>query len=522
MKSKLLVLFLAFFFIVSCGGDSNLAETEDNDDENIEDTDDDDLISDTEGDVESSVMGATIPTDVVISSPTAELSEVAASIIAKNVDITKADTEFTVASDYITKKLSFLSLASGENDCVFEWTESDLTEPSCYGPAINYQDHPDSVDGQEDGGMPQHDLGLWNEDEGSMACAAAQTNYLVNVVASKLDNMMFLQGAIACAGNKAILELPEVGASKDLLTEMSDYMDVTGVNITSATLERLADSETYPVYQTTVNSSTDTSTSEYNLKHIKTSEDNSTYKGKLSYKISYPDGDCESEMVDDTSLTVAGTVLYEKKSEELVILEMNYANFCGSSTDPFDENNDIDPADRVSDTNQDGWAHDWNYALFNLNPSNGEGSVIYSWQAGMESWTRVFNISTDVADDGSAIGDAYYGWGPDSADEERGTIYGMICNWVGPGGFLGSQDYNDVQEIAQWQGLTRAVDETVFGASDSKIKYAPTVSCSCEEGFMYSSSEDMTNDNPNGEAVINELLDLDAAVFAEPLRPADL
>ena len=274
--------------------------------------------------VAATTMGSAVPSEVVISSPTAELSEA-------TLSLTKEVIAAEPGSDYMTKKQEFVALVAGEGECTFTLGIPTITPPDCYGPTVSYENHPDGGGGPNNK-FPPYDLGFWNETEGDEACSAAKTNDVVSNIAARVDNMIKIMGAMACAGNKAGVDLPGVGEELDLTSTIADQVSVTGLAVSSAILERLADSDTNEVYRSTLSVATtideNVETNTLVLTHIKTSEDGSTYQGKLRFKMSDEDGNCEVDMGQEgdptppDGMSYAGTILYEKSSAELLKYEV--------------------------------------------------------------------------------------------------------------------------------------------------------------------------------------------------------
>lgn len=474
-------------------------------------------------------ISETMPGDIVVSSPTASVGP-SPSISGKSIfkDAT---------SDYETKKEALDALIAGTGTCSFTIESlGNLSFANCYGPQVTVQNHPDDAAKTVFGGG---DLGIWNStntNNAAEACAAAQMNKVVEFAASRVDNFVNILGAVACAGVKGGKTPPAVLSTLDLSSVISSFVTISGLAISTATIERLADDSTNPVYKFTVAGAMTTGGKSYDtsiiLKHIPTATDNSTYKGKISFSFSSTDpadtkpGNCDdfSAVVSDGSVQ-AGMILYEKASASSVTYEMNMAEFCGADTDPFDSNNNIAGTDSVSATNPTGWANNYNYGLFNVNPSNGTGTVVFGWSAGFGGeMVRALNVTTTAAADGSATGESYFGFGPSiqtSTSTDRGSITGMYCNWGGT--------YQP--KMAQHQELARAVGGTVFGTTFDNITFAPTNDCDYNGLLTFKYSSDPTlltnpmipNDNFNGIGVLNDLIDTETNMdFTRPAAPADV
>ena len=494
----------------------------------------------------SSGVSDAVPTDVVLASPT-ESSSASSNISAsKGVKALAGD---AAGQSYEEKKAAAEALHAGTGECGFTPSLTIPTPPECYGPEIDTANHADGTFTQRY--LPIRDVGFWNQNEGTEACAAAQMNFLINAVSTRVDTMINMFNNMVCVGKKAGLSLPAIGASTDFKTALGEKSTMSGITVNTATIERLAnDSDGNAVYKSTVNVTIGTRTATAILKHIKTGD--STYKGKLSMTMSNDSslGMMGGNNCGSSSGSVnAGVVSYVKSSATSVVYEMNFAEFCGSTASPLDSNNNISRTDAYdASTNPDGWGNDWNYALFNLNPSNGTGTVAYAWQAGSsDGRTRVLNATVTEASDGSASGVAYYGFGPNvNGTDALGSIEGFICSWVGPNGAINSTPRAHAALIAttpakevlkvQKQILTRAAGATEFTTTDanSMIEYAPTTGCdkiAGKESFTFQAVRNQvrtplshSNDITDSTLLNNELVNLSdiTSNFTLPTAPADV
>lgn len=477
----------------------------------------------------STTFSSIVPVDVVVTSPTANL------IVVGNGAALSA-TKDTITPTYEAKREDVATLAGGTAECTFtaEAFQS-LTFANCYGPSVIYDNHPTNVPANSTYGGG--DLGIWNSTNmttATEACSAAQMNNVVDFAASRVDTFMNILAAISCAATKGGTALPAVGASVALTSEITSYVTVSGLSITTATLERLADDGSNPVYRFTINGTYTMDSKAYAvtfvMKHIPTATDGSTYKGKFAFSYGLTDPtnpkplNCAAIAAAAEGSVQAGTIMYEKTAATNIVYEMNFAEFCGATTNPFDANLNISASDTASTTNPDGWANNYNYGLFSINPTTGMGSVAYAWQAGLgDAAARTLNLAVTANADGSASGDAYFGFGPGmptSTSTTRGTIERMYCNWGG----------TPVESKAQHQGLTRLSDSAVFSveAGDEHITFSPTNTCDYAGGaFVYSSdltlkADPMTNDNVLGLAVTNNLVDISTMSFTRPTPPTDV
>lgn len=493
--------------------------------------------------------GDTVPSDLAISSPSSATTA-SSSLSAKS--FSKA-----AASNFEDKKEAVEALVAGTGECSFTMQMPSPTRPDCYGPTLNYCNHPNasfsdpdcvvpqSPMGMDDGQLPQGDLGIWSASEGDQACSAAQMNYLVDNVAAMVDNMVNMSAAVACAGEKGKVTLPEAGATPtDLKALLAAQVSVTGLTFNSATLARLTDaSDGNPVYQYSLNMTmqfpgeTTGNTGTITLTHIPTKTDKTTYRGKLRATLASATGaDMNCEQGTTGHLKVV-EINYDKSGSTLKY-DMNSAPFCGQTASP---STPIDPADKSSASNTDGWGGNWNFARANVSTSTGMGTISYAWQAGKgDGFSRVFNMTTSANADSSASGTAYAGFGPDIATAEgRGTIKGFFCNWAGPGNQKNLSATTPTQLLAQKQTMSRTATGTKFTSDSSAtfITFAPTNTCNAASGFRYAVPTSATttalpddgvttglitldnNKVSSSTTVTNNLIDVTAISFTQPTAP---
>jgi hypothetical protein len=523
---------MALTFIACGAGTSSTSST-------TSSTDSTDSTSDSSGGSTTTVSATSVANsapsgDVVISSVTATVA--ASSNIAVN-KVAKATGDNSISK----KKEVAEALLSGENDCAFTLSIPSNTSPSCYGPQVLFCNHDNATEtdndcnipqgggpsnSADDGQLPTGDLGIWSASEGTTACSAAQANYLIDDVAAKVDTIINMFNVMVCVAKKNEQALPtEEDGELDMSTLMAgDTMKVDNMTVTSAKIVKKANNGDNPVYESTMEVSmvfannsdpaqsvskaaTTTQTAKMVLTHSPTAtgdDPNATYVGDLNVSFSN-DSQTGGNCPQGAGTVSAGTIYYEKASATDVKYEYNWGgDYCTTDLDaPFTkESGDADTivsgsasgADQYNaSTNADGWGNNYNYGRFAINPSEGTGSVAYAWQAGQgDGWTRVINISTAQATDGSGSGTAYFGFGPDiggtaatSSVAGVGSITGFFCNWAGPGNSKTPQITTPVSALAQKQVLTRAVGATDFTASSSNITFAPTNNCSTDGGMIF-------------------------------------
>lgn len=500
--------------------------------------------------------GDTVPADLAISSPTSATTA-SSSLSAKG--LSKA-----AAANFKDKKEAIGALIAGTGECSFTMQMPTPTKPNCYGPTLNYCNHPNAtssdadcippVQGQggppsssaDDGQLPQGDLGLWSASEGDQACAAAQMNYLVDNVASMVDNMVNMAAAVACAGEKGKVTLPVAGASTDLKELLAAQVKITGLTFNSAALARLTDaSDGNPVYKYSLNMTmqfpgeTSGNTGTITLTHIPTKTDKTTYRGKLRATLASATGADNNCQKGTQGHLKAIEISYDKSGSTLKS-DMHASPFCGQTASPPTP---LDPSDKVSASNTDGWGGNWTYGRFNINTSTGDGTVAYAWQAGQgDGFSRVFNMTTTANADKSASGTAYFGFGPDIATAEgRGTIKGFFCNWAGPGNQKSPNSTTTANALAQKQTMSRTATGTKFtsDASGTFLSFAPTNDCNvaASSATRYYAPTDaqsqsfpadgattgvQTADNnklTSTTSVTNNLINVTAVSFTQPTAP---
>ncbi|MCC2678793.1 MAG: hypothetical protein K0R29_1369 [Pseudobdellovibrio sp.] len=290
---------------------------------------------------------------------------------------------------------------------------------NCYGPSVSWVNH--ELDASS-GTWPGGDLGIWDASDAltGEACSAAQLNAQLRGAISIVDTAQFIAAGMACVANKNNQLLPAAPSSSlDLTSFMSGIVTInaTTMTVTSAGILREAnDTSGNSVYVTTLAGTAGTKTFEIRVKHIPTSSDDSTNKGKISVKMTDTSG---GGSTDGASLE------YEKNSATSAKLLLKKTNFNGTSGDPF-----------VSSTNfsvdySKPWNNNADYLLASLNPSDFTGTFAYAWQAGSgDSHSRTFNAII-AESSGLVASDTFFGFGP-RMQSGPGTIDGMICAWTGP------------------------------------------------------------------------------------------
>ncbi len=515
--------------------------------------------SSSSGDSSSTVTA--FPTDLALAAPFATSA-------TKNIAVGKATV--TVSSSYADKKASVDSIASGTTTSACTFTNtlfSAVESPTCYGPTMTYTNHPDCPDAtsrsnvctapNSSGTLPPLDVGIWDETDISTgnACMAAKINDLVENASLHVDTSVNMLATLLCAAN--VYGRDTSSSSLDMTTDLRNVLSdngITDITVTSAELQNQGtDSAGYSVYFYHIEGSATDAVSGGTrpvylyLKHIPRDATNSTYHGKLSYQFSDASptdaGNCNDPARGTSVTTVAyvGTILYDKSSATSLKYKLQDATYCDSTVNHLNNSTyDISASDKVTSTNLTGWGNDYNYALFDFDPTSYIGTYIYAWQAGpTDGNTRTFNAVISSSG-GVKSGTSYFGFGPDIASSDVGDIDGFICNWAGPQPTGNTHNTQlaanpNVQRQCMNEntstGLYTSVPVTDADTTRAlRITYAPTESCNYTAtsvtypNFTYATSAGtMTNDHSTGAtAVTNNLTAISAITFGAVTAPTDV
>lgn len=395
-----------------------------------------------------------------------------------------------------------------------------VSSPLCYGPALDYTNHPDSSGGTQDGQLPTGDLGLWVKDEPSTgeACAAAKLNELVAKAAYNVDLAVGSMGMMVCAAALLGKELPENGATLDLSSELSSISsssNQSGIEIkTAKVIHKTLSASTG--YETQIVGTLNNQDIDLTVLH-----DSGNDKGILKI---------ETEESHDQATDLRGvSVIYDLSSSQVKYRMISSRTQPQGSTDPS-----VSYASDGQVSLQEG--EDIHVMQAQINPEDGYGSLAYAWKAGGgDDHYRALNVVTEST--GNGTGRAYYGYVPSPASGSESinldlsaTDAGMICNWAGPG-----NSHNTVDKV-QYQAL--ALSSGDWTETTSNITYVPTVSCDMDvntgsftpafggpdnSSYTPSTHEQtvITNgtlDSSSG-AVSNDLLDKASINFTLPTAP---
>jgi len=497
MKNVLFsVILLSTLSILACGGSSSSSTT-------------------ASSDSTSTGVSTSFPTELVVASPTA--SETSSSINALLDNDVDVDFALATSADTYAAKKTFLANIlnpSSITDCDFNMNfKVQTNNASCYGPILDYTDHPDAGAEPADGQLPGGDLGVWEESSSNSndACVAEQLDIRMNNITSHVDSAVYAMASMVCVAKVNGKALPGVGSTLDLTSEVAAAFVTNGISATvsTANIARASDdSSGNTVYVATIEGTgTDSDGNALSmamrLKHVPLDSTNTTYRGKLSIKAAISDGakfgNCTSS--SSTGRTDASSVAYEKTSSTNLAVVLHHGNYCGTSVAPYVSSTDftVDPTKKFADTTN-GWANNFNIAHFNLNPANGSGDFRFAWQAGHQDGnSRILSMYLD--DDGATVtGCGYFGFG---LDVEEGvddmSIDRMICNWAGPG-----NNHTGLQK-AQRQCVEKNTAGN-FPATSNNFTYAPANNCnSAGAPFAYEYTD---GSNSVTTAITNNLIDV--------------
>lgn len=503
---------------------------------------------------ETNSLASAFPDDLAVASLTAS-SSASSSLSAASLAAGSVKSATITSESPVEKKEDLGNLINFADEATFTAELGEMKNEinifasapnaNCYGPNLNYTDHPDASGGEKnDGELPPGDLGIWTATEASTgeACVAAKLNNIIGQFENILNAGTKVVAATlgAASLDEALSELPAAGESSDLKAKANEELAENSVPVVfdSATLERETGDTAGgdPVFVTTLNGDMETTdgsaTFETILEHIPMGEgettalksqesaiNDDTYCGRLTQSFNIPSsalptlGNCAGS----DGLTRCTLVEYCKDSETSLTYHLRTAEFCGQGV----ACGTVDPANKKSGTNANGWGNNFYYTVCNVNPGDGSGSCAQVWQAGMgDGNTRVLNVTVEA---GGESGCGYFGFGPDvAAASGVGSIDRMICNWAGPG-----NNHTGVAK-AQRQCFTKDsagkyVTDTASDASKSlAITYAPTNSCNksaSDATFTYSVKDDPSISVAAGVAVTNNLINLTDVDFTVPALP---
>ena len=494
--------------------------------------------SDNKGDTQSASR-AGFPSGMIVASPTSSGSSTSGKALTLNSVMNR-----TTGYDSLTSQLEDLLSGASSVSEVFdpEAFYAMSGDAECYGPELQYQDHPDAPDTNDDGSLPTGDLGIWEEtlDTGE-ACAAAQLNAQLEGVQNRtFMSMMGLASLIIAYesdGHAWPDDVETSGSTGDLAATLNAE-GIANVNFVSAEIEYDSATEqySYSLELTYTRDSTDYDIA-VSLIYDEVDGDENTYESLLNLLVEDTFVNGGDRCVNDNAVTRGTSLHFISNSATDIRLQAREAAWCehfdfdlasdangltqdiataGLSTEitGYVLNPDTDPDN--NNATLDGWENNFAYFTADFNPDTLRGDYAYVWQAGPgDDKSRVFNVGLEVSDGSS--GEAYFGYGDhvETTGFEH-IVKGFICNWAGPG------NDHTLLAYAQRQHITRSDSSGLFepsnsNGSSSNITYAPTTSCTHAGGdsFLYDRDldgdlNDETSDTVNvgtGQTLAFDLMD---------------
>lgn len=382
------------------------------------------------------------------------------------------------------------------SSCAISINTHNAGRANCYGPSVNYTNH-DSGGGN--GSWPGGDLGIWEESEIGEACSAAQLNAQMKGAISYIDAAQFITAGVACVATKKGSTLPASGATLDLTADMAGQVSINGtaLTVTLASIARASDDASgNPVYVTTIEGAAGSNTYSIRLKHIPTSSDDSTNKGKISIK----------------AVTNAGTdglsLSYEKTSATEGKMLLKKINSNNTSFDPF-----VSSTDFTVDYSK-AWNNNADYFLALINPSNYTGVFSYAWQAGNgDSHSRVFNAKISESS-GSVTGSAFFGFGP-TMQAGPGSIAGMICAWTGP-----DSTHTPVSKV-QRQNIELSAGKFIVSGTSNTV-FDPVADCESTQIQMNWNNGQSTRNGSATTENLSNLTEVSSVIGTLPAEPTNI
>ncbi len=443
---------------------------------------------------------------------------------------------------------------------------------NCYGPQLDYTNHPGGGSGQ----LPGGDLGLWLEYEPQLwsdpntspsytqtlglgtadaytltygspghACSVAQLNGLMRGIEAQSESALTLAAALVAQAAISGTAVLTDGTPVDLTAAMNSR---SGFVFSQATLSRTEEAIYYVLVLSTDEqaltgggSAAHTYGVTVTLAHEpESSAPTERYRGLLTYQIldsDYRGGlQCPSSGPPPRSAAPSGSLAYHRSSATDLKVQVRQATFCVS---------DAAAAFTPEGLALVGWSDNYNAFTANFDPSAAftgtatvsgtlttdlAGTYAFAWQAGTgDGYSRVFNVG--VNDMSPMSGESYFGFGrpiqqssghsyvlTDTAgvlstlrpDDAVLAAEGMFCNWAGPGtgGAVRFQPYAQRQFVQLNE--SSGFFEVPSGGSD--IRYAPTDSC-LYSATGYNNAVDFWYDR-----TLNRVRD---EVYTDPLAESD-
>lgn len=451
---------------------------------------------------DDSTSSSVFPTDLAVASPFAYTSdEEASESVSTRSHISGHVPQYTWATGRVDMILDGATAAL----CTFD-PELFLSMPDdadCYGPVVEYEDHPDWTAASPkpaDGELPPGDVGLWIETDATTghACSAAELNAQMEGISDQsLASLMGL-ASMVCVVNTSGYSMPS-SSTLDLTADMN-ALGIADVTFASAILshEVAADGNDLYSYELdlTYAPGSDSHHIVVALDHVSTSTE-ADYYGRLAFRVNdtTTGGNCPS-----SDVTYNGSLLYDSDSKTEMKVDARFASYCEHDSDGTTDGL-VDPSLKYDVTsNPTGWGDNFGLLVAEYDPSSLEGNYTYTWQAGpLDDNSRSFNINVTS----STSVTSFYGYG-DDIETADGSISGFICNWAGPEGI------HTLQDFAQYQTMSYNSSTGVVESTGANIAYAPVNDCEYDGTgtFAYDSDIDGVVDTDPATAVGNDLMAL--------------
>lgn len=444
---------------------------------------------------------ALFPLGFAVSSPTA----MARKSFDKGVDPASADTH-----DERAEQLEALLAGRTLGDCgvmLGALLGGQGDNVSCYGPELDYQNHPDAMGGSASGRLPGGDLGLWKPTEpDGQACAAAKLNALIDTLSRRVDFGLYVAASMVCTGRvsrEIRTDEADGGVALDGTLDLTNALSTAlamnqNLTVERASLERVRDAgspHTYHYALSIVGPMGRAVTTD--IEHVAEAAGAGSYAGRIWGTVS------------EGTRTDAYSVGYQR-SEGTGRLRYHVvtASFDATPVDPFDATGHFRLASN--------WSGNIAQGIFDMDAARvATGHASFAWQAGAnDSHARVFNVFTETS--GTTVaGCGFFGYGPrfdrGASSLPTNAISTFICNWAGP-----SNDHGGLAGYAQKQCMTQG-SVGFFEPTSSAIAYAPVNACSTAGGFGYKlPSEASYVTTPLTSALVKLSTDADYARYQAP------
>lgn len=378
-------------------------------------------------------------------------------VIASSTSITSAgnDSEFANKQESVENFLNDTLSSNDLGNCLQALPQQpQVQSPLCYGPGLDYINHPDSSGGTEDGSLPTGDLGLWVEDEPGtgQACAAAKLNELVAKAAYNVDLAVGSMTMMACTAALLGKELPTDSSSHLDLSHALGNLPGGNIQVDKAII-KVANLNNGSGYHTDLEATINNQPIKLSVVH-----DADNNKGLMQIETK-ENGDARGT-----------SVVYELSSSQVkykMISSRTQSSGGATPTASFTNDGEV--------SLQSG--QDIHVMLAQVSATDGSGSLAYAWNAGgADDHYRALNVVTQ-----NTVGRAYYGYVPSPAASSESinldlnnASAGMICNWAGPG------NSHTTNNEVQYQALSLSNGD--WTATTSNITYVPTTSCDMSIG----------------------------------------